>query len=376
MKIPILILGGGLAGLTAAVHLSKLGHQVTVVEKNTYPKHKVCGEYISNEVVLYYKWLGLDTIVQQSNSITDFKLEVSAKNVAQVKLPMGGFGISRYLLDDLLYQKAIEQGCQFIQEAVNQISFENSIFTVKLNAGLEIKASIVLGSFGKRSSIDIQLNRSFIQKKSHWMAVKSHYNGIFPDDRVGLYPFDGGYCGVSKVEKDVLNICYIVKTTTFKRCKTISEFQNQILTKNEGLKTLLQNAKPIFEKPLTISQISFESKKAVENNIIMIGDAAGLIHPLCGNGMAMAIHSAKIASDLIHEALKKEHFNRIDLENAYQDKWNKTFKNRLMMGKLLSKLLLNPFLTNVCLKTIAKHPYLLRFIIAKTHGKLIPAPSL
>ncbi len=374
MKIPILILGGGLSGLTAALHLSKLGYEITVVEKNNYPKHKVCGEYISNEVVDYFDWLGLEYILVQSHAIQEFKLELDSNNVSKVKLPLGGFGISRYMLDNLLYEKAKLQGCKFIHESVISIKFINNLFHIVLSSGLEIETPIAIGSFGKRSTIDVHLQRNFIQKKSHWMAIKSHYEGNFADGLVGLYPFHGGYCGVSKVENNVLNICYIVQTTVFKKYKNIPEFTENCLFKNEGLKEILENAKPVFETPLTISQISFDNKQAVENHVLMVGDAAGLIHPLCGNGMAMAIHSAKIVSELIDNAMQEKVFSREKLEVDYQKKWNETFKKRLKMGCFLSFLLLSSLLTKFSMKTIAQFPILFRFIIKNTHGTLIPKP--
>ena len=374
MKVSILILGGGLGGLTAAIHLSKLGHDVTVVEKNEYPKHKVCGEYISNEVVAYFEWLGLQDVLAQSHSINHFKLEVDRKNGAEVALPLGGFGISRYLLDDLLYQKAKSEGCKFIHESVVDVRYHDDFFRVTLDSGLEIEARIAIGSFGKRSTIDVQMKREFIQKKAHWLAVKSHYKGTFADNLVGLYSFNGGYCGVSKVENNQLNICYIVQTDVFKRYKNIPDFTQQVLYKNEGLKAILENSQAVFETPLTISQISFDNKNAVENHLIMIGDAAGLIHPLCGNGMAMAVHSAKIASELIDASLKTELFDRTNLEHSYEKQWNKTFRNRLKTGRILSYVLLNPLLTKFSLKTLTQFPTLFKYIIKKTHGNLIPKP--
>lgn len=374
MKVKILILGGGLAGLTAAIHLSKLGHSVTVIEKNTYPKHKVCGEYISNEVLDYFKWLDLNAVFEKSHPINQFRLEVDNSNYSEVELPLGGFGISRYLLDDLLYQKAKEQGCNFIHESVTDIIFKDELFTVTLSSGIQIESQIAVGSFGKRSTLDINLQRNFIKKKSHWMAVKAHYSGHFSNHLVGLYPFYGGYCGVSKVENNVLNICYIVQTKVFRKFKNIPDFTANILYENSGLKNILLHSNALFDNPLTISQISFDNKKAVENRVLMIGDAAGLIHPLCGNGMAMAIHSAKIASELIHKSLNEEVFSREKLEADYIKKWNETFKNRLQMGRNLSALLLNPFLTKIAMKIVTRFPILFKLIIRKTHGKLIPTP--
>jgi flavin-dependent dehydrogenase len=107
----------------------------------------------------------------------------------------------------------------------------------------------------------------------------------------------------------------------------------------------------------------------------MIGDAAGLIHPLCGNGMAMAIHSAKIASELVHNALQEATFSREKLELSYQKKWNEIFKNRLKMGRNLSSLLLSPFLTKISMNLVARVPILFKYIIKKTHGRLIPTPA-
>ena len=375
MKVPILILGGGLAGLTAAIHLSKLGHDVTVIEKNDYPKHKVCGEYISNEVVNYFNWLELYEVFKVSHPIHKFRLEIDKSQHSEVVLPLGGFGISRYLLDNLLYQKAKSQNCTFIHESVNDIVFQHNQFKITLSSGLEILTPIAIGSFGKRSAIDVSLKRRFIQEKSHWLAVKSHYHGSFPDNLVGLYNFEGGYCGVSKVENDKLNICYIVQTAVFRRYKNIPEFTENVLFKNEVLKEIIANSTPLFEAPMTISQISFDAKKAMENHIIMIGDSAGLIHPLCGNGMAMAIHSAKIASELIHKSLKNKVLNRGILEEEYEKIWNKTFKRRLKVGRILSYLLLNPKLTKMSLKIVAKSPKLFKLIIKKTHGNLILIPN-
>ena len=91
-----------------------------------------------------------------------------------------------------------------------------------------------------------------------------------------------------------------------------------------------------------------KKKKPVENHILMIGDTAGLIHPLCGNGMAMAIHSAKIASELVEKYLKNKIKSRLELEKKYTKKWNYNFKNRLKMGRILAKLLLKPKLSNLC----------------------------
>ncbi|MFV5693253.1 NAD(P)/FAD-dependent oxidoreductase [Flavobacterium sp. LT1R49] len=366
----VLIIGGGLAGLTAAIHLSKIGFQITVVEKNEFPKHKVCGEYISNEVLPYLNWLDLKIADLYPTAIT--KLEFSTVSGKKIKstLPLGGFGISRYILDEYLYKKAIANGCEIIQDLVEDIAFEDEIFTVTTSNKIILKAKIVIGAFGKRSIIDQKLNRNF-QKKSPWLAVKGHYSGNFPSDLVGLHNFKGGYCGVSKVENDVINICYLADYETFKRFKNVEEYQNKVVTQNLHLKTIFEKSNLLFEKPLTISQISFEKKQAVENHVLMIGDTAGLIHPLCGNGMAMAIHSAKIVSELVEKYFNNEIKSRNELEEKYSKEWSSNFSQRLKIGRFLSNLLQKQKLSSVLMRILITFPFLLPKIIKKTHGKSI-----
>ncbi|MDI5898763.1 NAD(P)/FAD-dependent oxidoreductase [Flavobacterium yafengii] len=364
----VIIIGGGLAGLTSAIHLSKLGLEVTVIEKNNYPKHKVCGEYISNEVLPYLNWLDLNIANLKPTNITN--LEFSTANGKTIKsvLPLGGFGISRFTLDEYLYKKAHENGCTILQDNVENIVFENNQFIVTTADKNILKSEIVIGAFGKRSNIDQKTNRDFIQKKSYWLAVKAHYSGNFPNDSVGLHNFKGGYCGVSKVEKDIINICYLADYETFKQFKNIDEYQKSVVSQNPHLKVIFEKSKLLFEKPLTISQISFEKKQTVENHILMIGDTAGLIHPLCGNGMAMAIHSAKIVSELVEKYYTNEIKSRKELEEKYIQEWNFNFKKRLKIGRLLANLLQKQKLSAALMRILIIFPFLLSKIIKNTHG--------
>ena len=371
----VLIIGGGLAGLTAAIHLSKIGLQVTVIEKNEFPKHKVCGEYISNEVLPYLNWLNLNIANLNPTNITQLEFSTASGKTIKSVLPLGGFGISRFALDEYLYKKALENGCKILQDNVENIEFEDNRFIVTTAKKTILKSEIVIGAFGKRSNIDQKLNRDFIQKKSYWLAVKAHYSGDFPNNRVGLHNFKGGYCGVSKVEKDIINICYLADYETFKRFKNIEEYQKSVVSENPHLKVILEKSKLLFEKPLTISQISFDKKQAVENHILMIGDTAGLIHPLCGNGMAMAIHSAKIVSELVEKYYTNEIKSRNELEEKYIQEWNFNFNKRLKMGRLLSNLLQKQKLSAVLMRILIIFPFLLLKIIKHTHGTPITLNS-
>lgn len=366
----VVIIGGGLAGLSGAIHLSQKGLTVTLIEKSSYPRHKVCGEYVSNEILPYLNWLDLDISKLHPTHISKFEFTTRKGKIASAKLPLGGFGISRYELDNLLYQKASANGCTIIKEMATNVSFSNDLFTITTSTRV-LSSKIVLGAFGKRSNIDQILSRDFFIKKSPWLAVKAHYQGNFPNDLVALHNFNGGYCGVSKVENDIINICYLADYETFKQYKNIDDYQRNVLYQNKHLKSVFENGKLLFDKPITISQISFDKKQPVENHILMIGDTAGLIHPLCGNGMAMAIHGAKIASELVLDYYSGKIKSREELETAYTKQWKKHFGKRLLMGRLLAKVLRNKTITNALVAVTVALPSLLPRIIKQTHGKPI-----
>jgi flavin-dependent dehydrogenase len=367
--LDVIIIGGGLAGLTSAIHLSKSNFKVLLIEKNSYPKHKVCGEYVSNEVLPYLNSLGFNPFEFGAKRISNFELTTHNNKSIKANLPLGGFGMSRYEMDFQLYQLAIKNRVKVFQDTALDVNFKANTFQVETKSNQIFKSKIVIGAFGKRSNLDVKLHRKFITKKSPYLGVKFHVSGDFPDDKVALHNFKGGYCGVSKVENNHINLCYITDFEAFKRYKDITTFQDEVLFKNKALKTILKSSKPEFEQPLTISQISFETKSPIENHIIMCGDTAGMIHPLCGNGMGMAIRGSQLASQLIIEYLQGTIESRNELENKYTKMWYKTFKIRLKVGHTIAYLFRQNWLAPILLNLLRLFPFLLPKIIKMTHGK-------
>ena len=367
----VILIGGGLAGLCNAIHLSKSGAKVLLIEKNDYPKHKVCGEYISNEVLPYLKFLEINPFDFGAVKIDRFQLSTRKNKLISAKLPLGGFGISRYQLDFVLAEKAKENGALILQDTVVEVDFQEDLFYVSTKQSQKFISKICIGSFGKRSLLDVKMERDFIQKKAPYLGVKIHVKGDFPKDLVALHNFKGGYCGVSRIENKAINLCYITNYSEFQKYKNITDFQEQVVFKNNFLKDIFAETSPIFEKPLTISQISFETKKPVENHIIFCGDSAGMIHPLCGNGMSMAIQSAQIASVLILNYLKKGSMTRDQLEKNYIRQWNRQFRWRLKAGHFIALLFRNDSIAAFLLQFLKWVPFLMPIIIKQTHGKPI-----
>ena len=365
----VIIVGGGLAGLTSAIHLSTRKKRVLLIEKNEYPKHKVCGEYISNEVLPYLNSLGINPINEGAKQITKVHISTTKSNLIKGELPLGGFGMSRYFLDNLLVKKAHLNGVQILKDTVDSIHFKKDSFTITTKSSGVFQSKITIGAFGKRSSLDQKMKRKFIQKKSPYLAVKIHVKGVFPENLVALHNFKGGYCGVSKVEDNAINVCYITEYRSFKKHKNITDFQEQVVFKNKHLRKIFKETSPVFEKPLTISQVSFQTKNPVEDHVIMCGDTAGMIHPLCGNGMGMAISSAQLASIRILQFLNGEIKTREGLEKQYLRDWNKEFKIRLKAGHFIAWLFRNQTISQIAYSILKRIPSLLPKMIKFTHGK-------
>ena len=371
IQTDILIIGGGLAGLTAALHFQKAGIAVILIEKDSYSHHKVCGEYVSNEILPYLQWLDADPASLYPSLLTKLQFSTLSGRSIYTRLPLGGFGISRYKLDHFLYEKFVARGGCVIQDTVRHIEFKKDTFTVYTQTEQQFTARQAIGAYGKRSSLDLKLKRQFILQKSPFLAVKAHYSGEFQNDLVALHNFKGGYCGVSKIEDQKINICYLADYRTFKTYKNTEVYQEKVLYQNKYLKDIFERCTPLFEAPMTISQLSFDAKEPVTDHILMIGDTAALIHPLCGNGMAMAIHSAKICAELTVQFLKGDISSRTILEKRYMVSWNQHFNSRLWMGRTLAAVFRKEYLADKLISGMVRMPFILPLLIKKTHGHLL-----
>src|ERR1700753_1867135 len=202
----VIIAGGGVAGLALSIQLGKAGYRVALFEKEIYPFHKVCGEYISLESWNFLEELGLP--LSDWNLPVIKRLLISAPNGESIEqeLPLGGFGISRYKIDAALAGIARASGV-IVQEAtkVTDIVFERSLFQIQTSEG-NYQAKVVCGTFGKRSNLDIKWKRPFTRKRStklnNYVGVKYHVRATLPSDLIGLHNFKDGYCGISRIEED------------------------------------------------------------------------------------------------------------------------------------------------------------------------------
>jgi len=368
----VAIIGGGLAGLAASIQLSNAGHSVVLFEKEKYPFHKVCGEYISLESWNFLTALGLPLAEMTLPVIDTLFLTAPNGKTFTTKLPLGGFGISRYQLDALLANIAKQNGVYVFEETkVDDVSFDER-FHISFQSK-KIEAKVCCAAYGKRSNLDIKWKRNFLENTDkildNYVAVKYHIKTTWEPNVIGLHNFKNGYCGISKIEEDKYCLCYMTTAENLKRSgNNIRQLEEKILYANPHLKKILLHSEKCSPFPVTISQINFNKKTQVENHILMLGDSGGMITPLCGNGMSIALHTSKIATGLINNYLN-EKILREEMEHQYKKQWTHHFAKRLKTGRTLQIFFGSNLLSNLFVGSFKLFPFLSTPIIKMTHGK-------
>lgn len=344
-----------------------------LLEKEQYPFHRVCGEYISMESWDFLKSLGVELEKMNVSMITRLQVSALSGKLLKQELPLGGFGISRFLLDYTLVQLAKDAGVTILEKTkVNDIVFDLSVFSIETLQRV-YRAKVACGSFGKRSNIDIKWKRPFCMtpknKLNNYMGVKYHIKTDFPVDTIALHNFKNGYCGIVKIEEDKYCLCYLTTAGNLQKSNNdIRTMEQTILGQNPHLKKIFAECEMVYDAPITISQISFDIKAQVENHVLMTGDAAGMITPLCGNGMSMALHGSKMAATHIHDFLQGN-TTREEMEKRYRLQWQQEFAHRLITGRRIQRLFGSQWLTNFFISVVKPFPRLIHFLIKQTHGK-------
>ena len=247
----VVVVGGGLAGLSLSILLSRSGYKTVLFEKEKYPFHKVCGEYISMESWNFIEDLGLNLSRLHLPIIQ--KLIVSAPDGSFLNAPLdlGGFGISRFFLDNELKNIAIENGAIIYDDTkVSDVLFKKDGFIVTFNGG-RIATPVVAAAFGKRSNLDARWKRNFMLRKpgklNNYIGVKYHIKGNFSEDTIALHNFKDGYCGISKIENECYCLCYLTTAKNLKENNnSIKKMEQNVLYKNPILKKIFSESSFLF----------------------------------------------------------------------------------------------------------------------------------
>jgi menaquinone-9 beta-reductase len=375
MIYDVIVVGAGLSGSSAAIQLAAQGVTVLLLEQAHYPTHRLCGEFLSVEVLATFVQLGILDAVRKAGAhpIQEAYLTTSSGATFQRKLPGTALGLSRYQLDSILFKRARAVGAD-CRDRTTVRAITGTIregFTVSTSQG-DFRGQIVIGAFGKRSSLDRNLDRDFIRQRSPWVACKAHY-GVHAGEtelsnRIELHAFPGGYCGLSQIEAGEINVCWIAHehilqsvTAAEERLTPAALFQNPILAERLRSMHRLRTAQ-------SLAQISFAIKDKFEGDILMMGDAGGMITPLCGDGMAMALRSAEMAVPWVIKQLQGR-LGQGEFQTQYERLWQHEFKTRLQLGRWMHTLFVQPSFANIGVRMGTLFPALGDWVIRSTRGE-------
>ncbi|GAP99534.1 NAD(P)/FAD-dependent oxidoreductase [Leptolyngbya sp. NIES-2104] len=372
----IIVIGAGLAGCSSAIQLAEHGYRVLLLEQQRYPVHKLCGEFLSIEVIAAFERLGILEAVRQAGAhpIRRTYLTTSTGASFESELPGVALGLSRYQLDLMLFQRSQELGAHCLDgTVVRSVSGDlQQGFVVNTNQG-SFTSSLVLGCYGKRSALD--RSRPFTQKHSPFVAFKAHYTGLELPGVIELHAFPGGYCGLSQIETGEINVCWIAHERILSsKNRTVPD----ALLQNSVLAERFESMQCVRRSQHRLSQISFDLKGKFDGDVCMVGDSAGMITPLCGDGMAMALRSAELAIPLVIKFLQ-QNLSEIDFKRQYEATWNQEFYTRLRLGRLLHESFIHPSLASLSVNLCRTFPALGKKFIQATRGELpnrLTAPNL
>lgn len=361
------IIGGGLAGLCLAIQLADRGVPVVVFERHRYPFHKVCGEYISMESWPFLESLGLPLADLDLPLISNLGISSEKGFMLDHRLGMGGFGISRYSLDHHLFEIAVRKGVRVLQECrVTDVQGHIADgFRVISSAGI-FSARIVCGSYGKYTPQFIGFKEP--QESQNYIGVKYHIKTDFATDRIELHNFRDGYCGISKVDRDWYCLCYLTTARhLLENGKDVKQMEEAVLYKNPLLKRYFTGSEFVNRSPLVISNVQFSKRQTNAGGVFLLGDAAGSITPLCGNGMSMGMRASKILASQLLTFFEGKQTQDAASAN-YRREWNEAFGTRISAGYHLQRLFGKTNTTHYALKLLHQTPWLTSKLVSLTHG--------
>lgn len=296
----ILVAGGGLAGGAAATWLARAGRRVRLLERELYPGHKICGEFLSWEAQAWLADLGLDLDAMGAARIDRVRL-IAGDIVAEAPLGFEARSLTRLRLDAALLELAAAAGVEVVRGCqVRELAADGTVVT---SHGAERPATLLVatGKHGLRG-----LPRAREGTLDHQLGFKTYFR-LLPDERarlagvVELILFDGGYAGLQLVERDQANLCFLVAPERFRRAGgQFAPLLADLAGSSPHLARRLAGAVPLLDRPLAISNMPYgflwRPGPAANPAVWPIGDQASVIPSFTGDGMGLALHGARLAS--------------------------------------------------------------------------------
>ncbi|HET9365270.1 MAG TPA: FAD-dependent monooxygenase [Candidatus Angelobacter sp.] len=316
LMFDLIVAGAGPAGSACAIAAARAGARVLLLEKDRFPRHKVCGEFISSESLgllrelLGEKNLSSHILVNAARFFVDNKcLRFPVSPAAQ--------SVPRYELDAALFEAAQRAGAVTREGITIHEVRRKETFLVATSEN-PFTAKAVVNATGRWS----KLRQFDVAGKEKWLGLKAHFTEQSPAPSVDLYFFQGGYCGVTPVSTNAVNACAMVRAD-------VARSLDEVFAKEPELWRRSRNWTPLFPA-VTTSPLYFREPETESEGMMLAGDAAGFIDPFAGDGISLALQSGTLAAETIVPFLAgKYSWEQALLEYrfAYKKRFAPAFRN-------------------------------------------------
>lgn len=357
-EFDVVVSGAGLAGSCAAINLAKRGVKTALLDAGSFPRHKVCGEFLSPDAGPVLRRLQVEDLLKEKGAreVTMARL-VLRRDFIEVPLKVPALAVSRWILDEVLWKTAGQNGVAVFDKTRVRDWKKNGVFTIQTSRG----------AFQAQGLIEASGRRGDAKNSTRFLGLKTHFCGTDLECGVTeLHVFEGGYCGLVRIEGDLTNICLLTRYATWQQsgARTPEQFFQQILSQCPLLAKRLCNAEVAHDWLATGNvQFDFANYEKNASAVLQCGDTARFIHPFTGDGMAMALSSGELAGATLAARLK-----RGDAADLFAAAWRRRFASRLNWAGALAPLFLQPRAARIALKVTRIFPTTAPFLVAKTRG--------
>jgi len=297
----LIVAGAGPAGSACAIAAAIKGLRVLLLEKDRFPRHKVCGEFVSPESLQLLQWLLGAKRFQDKPQISSARI-FSGRNTASLPIAPPARSIARFELDKELLDAAQRAGVDVKEEITVRHVEPGTTFRVQtVLSTVANEAHQICKSFSARAVVNStgrwsQLTQPTAINKNKWIGLKGHFREAAPSPTVDLYFFDGGYCGVQPVGESAVNACAMVRSDTAHSLEEVFSRQPELWQRSRSWE-------PLFP-PITTSPLYFREPQTESNGMLLAGDAAAFIDPFAGDGISLALHSGALAAETLGSFLQ------------------------------------------------------------------------
>ena len=372
-NVDVAVIGAGPAGSATAIALVERGYEVVLIDKQPFPREKLCGDFVNpiNRPILRRLGVNDELRARQHASIGSFR--ITSESGASAEAPLAGaregatgLGVARALLDDVLVRRSAVAGATMrLNNRVETLTRTGRGWQFKTGAENWL-AKILIGADGRNSWVAEQLGlseRSSTRARSVGFQARLKSSQAVPGS-VEIHLFRGGYAGLVGLGGGEINLCLALDRTMLPRGAAGEFILEECLPRNPYLKNVLQGMTEI--SPFRSAYpVYFSRRRSYGDRVLLVGDAARVSEPVTGEGIYCAMRSGLLAAEVVGEALAANELSAKFL-HRYERRCQGAFRRRMTLNSLMRFAVYRPELMDPLVRLFSRRRGLLDSLVGLT----------